>query len=123
MTESDNLIDLDRHISSLLGKPPGWEKNLRTLLTSGFTRRSWEGAVATESADEMIETIASSQILQMSASSERSWLRGNLAVVTSTWTCREPAEGNMQIIRIFVNRSGSWLCDYWQETRYGRPMS
>jgi hypothetical protein len=116
MAGVDDLLDLNRHLATLQGKPPGWAEELRTLLTPGFLQRSWQADVAMQSADDLVEVIDSGVGLEMSLSSERGWLRGTLAVVVSTYSWKELGNADVQVVRIFTYHTGRWLCDYWQET-------
>jgi hypothetical protein len=121
MAGVDDILDLNRHLSDLQAKPPGWAEEMRALLTQGFLRRSWQAGDAMQSADDLVEAIDAGGGLKISLSSEQGWLRGTLAVAVSTcsWTRLDDAE--VQVVRIFTYRAGRWLCDYWQETLYTRP--
>jgi hypothetical protein len=123
MAGVEDLLDLNRHLSTLQSKPPGWAEEMRTLLTSGFLRRSWEVDVAMQSVDDLIEVIDRGAGVNATLSSEHGWLRGTLAIVVSTCTWSELGNANVQVIRVFNNRTARWKCDYWQETLYTRASA
>ncbi|WIM98563.1 hypothetical protein ACTOB_002167 [Actinoplanes oblitus] len=121
MYDLDDLIDLDRRLTGLLGRPDGWDERLRAAVGSGFLRRSWDAGTAPQSVDELVDELAAAPGHPVEITATHGWLRNSLGVVTTTCTWEALGEDEVQVVRVYQNRSGSWLCEYWQETRAHRP--
>src|SRR4051794_20349805 len=119
----EDLIKIDRYLTDLGSRPAGWADDLRSAVSLGFTRRPWDKQTPTQTVDEMIDAMDTDLVGASSAdiTAERGWLRGALGAVTTTCTWPELGGDNVQIIRVYMNHSGQWLCEYWQETRYHHP--
>ena len=119
----EDLIKIDRHLTELQSRPAGWADDLRSAVSLGFTRRAWDMQTPAQTVDEMIDAIDADlvPVSTVDVTAEHGWLRGTLGAVTTTCTWPELGADNVQIIRVYTNHSGKWLCEYWQETRYHRP--
>jgi hypothetical protein len=121
MVDLEDLTKIDRHVAELLSKPVGWRDDLRSVVSFGFTHRSWHLQTPPQSIDELVDVIDGMHARQIQVTAEHGWLRGTLGVVTNTCTWPELGTDDVQVIRVYTNHSGQWLCEYWQETRYHRP--
>ncbi|BCJ45959.1 hypothetical protein GCM10010168_49070 [Actinoplanes ianthinogenes] len=121
MYDVDDLIDLDRRLTGLLAKPDGWADGLRAAVSLGFLRRSWDAGTAPQSADELVDELTAAPGHPVEITAAHGWLRNSLGVVTTTCAWKDLGDDEVQLVRVYVNRSGAWLCEYWQETRAHRP--
>jgi hypothetical protein len=118
----DELIDFDRKLTALLAKPAGWDDHLRAVVSSGFTRRSWDPETAVRGIDEVIEEIESLPASPVLVTAEHGWQHSKLGVVTTTCTWDGLGDAyEVRVVRVYTRYSGQWRCEYWQETRGQRP--
>ncbi|MEV2267779.1 hypothetical protein [Nonomuraea africana] len=119
----EDLVKIDRHMTALMSKPSGWGDDLRLAVSSGFIRRSWDAQAAPQSVGDVIDEIDAMPAPDIHVTGEHAWRSGALGVVTTTCTWLQIGADDVQVIRVYTNHSGQWLCEYWQESRYHRPRA
>ncbi|MBB4740292.1 hypothetical protein BJY16_003751 [Actinoplanes octamycinicus] len=118
----DKLLDFDRRLSGLVAKPAGWDDEFRQLVSSGFTRRSWDPETPVRGVDEVVEEIEAGPGRPVRVSAEHGWLHSKLGVVTTTCTWDGISDDDdVQVVRVYTRYTETWRCEYWQETRAHRP--